>query len=64
MQNRPSLMIPQLSADPAAPFPEPGSALDAPDGLLAWGGDLDPVRLGNAYHSGIFPWYSDEQPIL
>ncbi len=57
-------MIPQLKADPAAPFPEPGSAMDAPDGLLAWGGDLDPVRLDNAYHSGIFPWYSDEQPIL
>ena len=42
MQDRPSLMIPQLSADPSAPFPEPESALDTPDGLLAWGGDLDP----------------------
>lgn len=64
MQDRPSLMIPQLGADPSAPFPDPESAMDTPDGLLAWGGDLDPVRLRNAYYNGIFPWYSDEQPIL
>ena len=57
-------MIPQLGADPASHFPEPASAIESPDGLLAWGGDLDPVRLGNAYRTGIFPWYSDEQPIL
>ncbi len=57
-------MIPQLGADPAAEFPDPSLAMESPDGLLAWGGDLDPVRLGNAYHNGIFPWYSDDQPIL
>jgi leucyl/phenylalanyl-tRNA--protein transferase len=57
-------MIPQLGGDPSAPFPDPASALQDPDGLLAWGGDLDPLRLGNAYHRGIFPWYSDDQPIL
>ncbi|TWI81041.1 leucyl/phenylalanyl-tRNA--protein transferase [Chitinophaga japonensis] len=34
-----------------------------PDGLLAMGGDLSPERLLLAYHSGIFPWYS-EPPIL
>lgn len=64
MQNRPSLMIPQLGADPSTPFPDPNEAMESPDGLLAWGGDLDPVRLNNAYHAGIFPWYSDQQPIL
>jgi len=32
--------------------------------LLAVGGDLDPQRLLNAYRSGIFPWYSNNQPIL
>jgi len=64
MQDRPSLMIPQLDADPGASFPDPNDAMDSPDGLLAWGGDLDPVRLSNAYHHGIFPWYSDDQPIL
>lgn len=57
-------MIPRLGPDPASSFPEPDQALDFPDGLLAWGGDLDPIRLSNAYRSGIFPWYSADQPIL
>ncbi len=35
-----------------------------PDGLLAAGGDLSPARLLNAYRNGIFPWYSEGQPIL
>jgi leucyl/phenylalanyl-tRNA--protein transferase len=43
-------------------FPEPSEA--EPDGLLALGGDLSPERLLAAYASGIFPWYSDETPIL
>jgi leucyl/phenylalanyl-tRNA--protein transferase len=34
-----------------------------PDGLLAIGGDLSPLRLLNAYRLGIFPWY-DHEPIL
>lgn len=34
------------------------------DGLLAVGGDLRPERLILAYGNGIFPWYSDETPIL
>ncbi len=36
----------------------------AEDGLLAVGGDLSPERLLTAYSQGIFPWYSDGQPIL
>lgn len=43
-------------------FPPPELAED--DGLLAVGGDLSPERLMLAYSSGIFPWYSDETPIL
>ena len=43
-------------------FPKPELADD--DGLLAVGGDLSPARLMLAYHQGIFPWYSDESPIL
>ena len=35
-----------------------------PDGLLAVGGDLTPDRILSAYRRGIFPWYSDNQPIL
>ncbi|MEQ5833444.1 leucyl/phenylalanyl-tRNA--protein transferase [Marinobacter sp. NFXS9] len=45
-------------------FPAPDDALDEPDGLLAIGGDLAPERLELAYRNGIFPWFSDEQPIL
>jgi leucyl/phenylalanyl-tRNA--protein transferase len=43
-------------------FPEPGLA--EPDGLLAVGGDLSTERLLLAYQNGIFPWYSDDTPIL
>ncbi|MFW5825345.1 MAG: leucyl/phenylalanyl-tRNA--protein transferase [Marinobacter sp.] len=45
-------------------FPPADEALDEPDGLLALGGDLAPERLLYAYRHGIFPWFSDEQPIL
>ena len=40
-----------------------GATSDAP-GLLAAGGDLTVDTLKRAYSSGIFPWYSDGQPIL
>ncbi|MEJ7691383.1 leucyl/phenylalanyl-tRNA--protein transferase [Daejeonella sp.] len=43
-------------------FPKPELAED--DGLLAVGGDLTPERLMLAYSHGIFPWYSDDSPIL
>lgn len=46
------------------PFPNPEYALTDPDGLLAVGGSLSPRRLLRAYRHGIFPWYSDGQPIL
>src|SRR5690606_35534600 len=53
-----------LAADPGAPFPDPATALREPDGLLAVGGDLAPARLLTAYANGIFPWYSEGQPLL
>jgi leucyl/phenylalanyl-tRNA--protein transferase len=43
-------------------FPSPDLADE--DGLLAAGGDLRPKRLIRAYSEGIFPWYSDDSPIL
>jgi leucyl/phenylalanyl-tRNA--protein transferase len=43
-------------------FPDPELAEE--DGLLAVGGDLSPARLLLAYRQGIFPWYSDDTPIL
>jgi len=45
-------------------FPPADEALEDPDGLLALGGDLRPERLLLAYRNGIFPWFSDDQPIL
>ncbi len=49
---------------PDTPFPPADEALRDPDGLLAAGGDLSVERLRSAYRGGIFPWYSDGQPIL
>lgn len=43
-------------------FPPPELAED--DGLLAIGGDLKPERLLLAYSMGIFPWFSDDSPIM
>jgi leucyl/phenylalanyl-tRNA--protein transferase len=58
-------MIPWLKpADPPDVFPPVTSALTDPDGLLCVGGDLRPERLLAAYRRGIFPWYSEGQPIL
>ena len=56
-------MIAWLEAN--TPFPDVSQALtiDAP-GLLAAGADLSPQRLLAAYRHGIFPWFSEGQPIL
>ncbi|MEJ5994073.1 leucyl/phenylalanyl-tRNA--protein transferase [Pedobacter sp. Du54] len=43
-------------------FPNPALAED--DGLLAIGGDLSSERLLLAYKNGIFPWFSEGDPIL
>ena len=45
-------------------FPDVSLALREPDGLLAVGGDLSVERLVYAYAHGIFPWYSEGQPVL
>lgn len=45
-------------------FPPPENALDDPNGLLAFGGDLSVERLMQAYQQGIFPWFNDGEPIL
>lgn len=43
-------------------FPHPSLAEE--DGLLAVDGDLSPERLILAYRNGIFPWFSEDEPIL
>ena len=55
-------VIPWLHANDA--FPSIDKALGDPNGLIAAGGDLSTERLLDAYRHGIFPWYSESQPIL
>jgi leucyl/phenylalanyl-tRNA--protein transferase len=58
-------VIPWLHrGDPPDAFPPVEAALTDPDGLLCAGGDLSPARLLEAYRRGIFPWFSEGQPIL
>ena len=52
------------AADPPESFPDIEMAFEAPNGLLAAGGDLSEPRLLHAYSRGIFPWFSQGQPIL
>ena len=56
------LHLPLIEND--MPFPSIETALSEPDGLLAFGGDLSVQRLIAAYRSGIFPWFSEGEPIL
>jgi leucyl/phenylalanyl-tRNA--protein transferase len=55
-------MIPLLGE--GDPFPALQHALKSPNGLLAAGADLSSKRLLEAYRRGIFPWFSDGDPIL
>jgi leucyl/phenylalanyl-tRNA---protein transferase len=57
-----SAVIPWLRGD--APFPPVSKAVQSPNGLLCAGGDLSPERLVDAYSHGIFPWFSEGDPIL
>jgi leucyl/phenylalanyl-tRNA--protein transferase len=50
--------------DDADPFPPVETALRDPNGLLAVGADLSPQRLIDAYSRGIFPWFSEDDPVL
>lgn len=56
----PAVPVFELSQELA--FPDPNRARR--DGLLAVGGDLSPERLLLAYSNGIFPWFSEGDPIL
>jgi leucyl/phenylalanyl-tRNA--protein transferase len=46
------------------PFPNIDLALEEPNGLIAVGGELSTNRLLDAYTQGIFPWYSEGEPVL
>lgn len=57
-------MIPWLETSIEPHFPETGKALAEPAGLLAAGGRLSVEWLVAAYRQGIFPWFSEGEPIL
>ncbi|MFT5940253.1 MAG: leucyl/phenylalanyl-tRNA--protein transferase [Paraglaciecola sp.] len=57
-------MIELYQLDHSLSFPAPSAAMSDPPGLLAFGGDLSVARLKFAYQNGIFPWYSEGEPIL
>jgi leucyl/phenylalanyl-tRNA--protein transferase len=46
------------------PFADVNLALKEPNGLIAVGGKLSSDRLITAYRQGIFPWYSEGEPVL
>jgi leucyl/phenylalanyl-tRNA--protein transferase len=58
------IRLPRLHPFEPDAFPDPRDALEEPNGLLAFGGDLSPERLLAAYSRGIFPWFSEDEPIL
>ena len=55
---------PVLTVDRPEDFPEISSASENPNGLLAIGGDLSTARICAAYRRGIFPWFSEGDPIM
>lgn len=58
------IRLPLLDEHTPDHFPDPHTALIEPNGLLAFGGDLSPLRLITAYAQGIFPWFNEGEPIL
>ena len=54
--------FPYLTQDMEFPFPAPSSA-DS-NGIVCAGGNLSPGLLLSAYRQGIFPWFSEDEPIL
>ncbi|WP_243041140.1 leucyl/phenylalanyl-tRNA--protein transferase [Dyella sedimenti] len=58
------IRLPLLDSAKPEHFPDPRKALNEPNGLLAFGGDLSPRRLLAAYAQGIFPWFNEDEPLL
>lgn len=52
------------SLDDGCEFPPLSMALKEPNGLIAIGGDLSAARLLTAYQQGIFPWFSEGEPVI
>ena len=57
-----SAIFPWLQPEDYFEFPSPDNATE--DGIVAAGGNLSPGMLISAYRQGIFPWFSEEEPLL
>lgn len=55
-------VFPYLTEDVLFPFPSVEDSTE--EGIVAQGGNLSPGMLLSAYRQGIFPWFSDDEPIL
>lgn len=55
---------PLIWVEPQTPLPDAAQALHEPPGLVAAGLDLSVPRLMEAYRKGLFPWFSDGDPVL
>lgn len=55
--------IPWITSS-SSTFPVLSNALTDPNGLLAFGDHLSPELIFNAYQQGIFPWFSDGDPVM
>jgi leucyl/phenylalanyl-tRNA--protein transferase len=62
MKSGPDPDFPILSENERFTFPDPGKAPH--DSIVAWGGNLSPGMLLSAYEQGVFPWYSENEPVL
>jgi leucyl/phenylalanyl-tRNA--protein transferase len=57
-------MLELFKLDNTNGFPSVDYAVEEPNGLLAFGGDLSVPRLVNAYQAGVFPWFGEDDPYL
>ena len=61
-QEGPDPDFPFLSESDRFSFPNPLEAEH--ESIIAWGGNLSPGMLLSAYEQGLFPWYSDGEPVI
>jgi leucyl/phenylalanyl-tRNA--protein transferase len=62
MTSGPDPDFPFLNENQRFSFPDPGESES--NSVIAWGGNLSPGMLLSAYEQGIFPWYSEGEPVI
>ncbi|MCL2601469.1 MAG: leucyl/phenylalanyl-tRNA--protein transferase [Treponema sp.] len=62
LPNGPDENFPYLDENERFSFPDPAQAQH--DSVVAWGGNLSPGMLLSAYEQGLFPWYSEGDPVI